>query len=235
MSRHTRTMTTTWDELRSLEETKPYWGRLQNFLADERGHRGVLPAEDQVFAALDATPFDEVKIVVLGQDPYPTPGDAHGLAFSVPPGVDVPRSLRNIFTELTDDLHVPAPDHGCLEHWAQQGVLLLNTTLTVGPGDRNSHAGAEWWRFTTEVIRALGARPEPTVFMLWGAPARKKKKLIADHHCVIESSHPSPISVFRSSAAYESFCGSRPFSRANTFLKEHGRAPIDWRIPDVAT
>lgn len=226
-------MTTTWDELRQSEEAKPYWGRLQSFLEEEeRANHRVLPAKNQVFAALDATPFDRAKVVILGQDPYPTPGHAHGLAFSVPPGEAIPDSLTNIYTELTTDLDVPAPQHGNLEHWSRQGVLLLNTTLTVRARARKSHGHAEWWRFTHEVVRSLGTRPEPTVFMLWGAPARKRKRLIDAHHCVIESSHPSPLSASRGNP---SFFGSRPFSKANEFLREHDRDPIDWQIPDRTT
>lgn len=223
-------MTATWDELRRHEEAKPYWARLQRFLAEERANYQVLPDEDQVFAALTATPFDAVNVVIVGQDPYPTLGHAHGLAFSVMPGVEIPDSLRNIYAELAEDLGQPAPTHGNLEHWAEEGVLLLNTTLTVRAGARKSHTRAEWWRFTHEVLRALGSSPEPTVFILWGASARKRRRLIEDHHCVIESSHPSPLSAHRTGRTYDSFFGSKPFTRANKFLKAHGRGPVEWNF-----
>lgn len=151
----------TWDDLRRLEMDKPYWEDLRAYLAKERASEEVLPAEDEVFAALEATPFDRVKVVILGQDPYPTPGHAHGLAFSVRPGVKIPHSLANIHKELESDLGVPRPNHGTLEHWARQGVLLLNTTLTVCAGAADSHRRAGWRHFTKEVVRALGSGPSP--------------------------------------------------------------------------
>ena len=224
----------TWDELRRLEMDKPYWEDLRAHLAKERASHEVLPADDQVFAALEATPFDRVKVVVLGQDPYPTPGHAHGLAFSVRPGIKIPHSLANIHKELESDLGVARPNHGNLEHWAHQGVLLLNTTLTVRAGAADSHRGAGWTYFTDEVVRALGERPEPTVFMLWGVPARKRKALIREQHLVIESSHPSPKSAHRSSPAYRSFLGSKPFTRANEFLESRGRGQVEWELPDLS-
>lgn len=150
------------------------------------------------------------------------------------PRVRTTDSLKNVHKELASDLGVSTPDHGNLQHWADQGVLLLNTILTVRAGVRNSHAGLGWWRFTHEVVRALGERPEHTVFMLWGAPARKRKKLIADHHHLIESSHPSPLSVLRSGKKYRSFSGSKPFSRANEFLTSKDRSPVDWELPPLA-
>lgn len=223
----------TWDDLRRLEMDKPYWEDLRAYLAQERASEEVLPADDQVFAALEATPFDRVKVVILGQDPYPTPGHAHGLAFSVRPGVKIPPSLANIHKEMESDLGVPRPNHGNLEHWARQGVLLLNTTLTVRAGAADSHRRAGWRHFTDEVVHALGERSEPTVFMLWGAAARKRKVLIREQHLIIESSHPSPKSAHRSSSAYDSFFGSRPFSRANEFLESQGRGQAEWELPDL--
>lgn len=223
----------TWDDLLRIEVDKQYWAHLEAHLAEERARHEVLPAEDEVFAALEATPFDRVKVVILGQDPYPTPDHAHGLAFSVRPGVKIPHSLANIHKEMESDLGLPRPHHGNLEHWARQGVLLLNTTLTVRAGVADSHRRWGWRHFTDEVVRALGERSEPTVFMLWGAAARKRKALIREQHLIIESSHPSPKSAHRSSPAYSSFLGSKPFSRANEFLESRGRGQVEWELPDL--
>lgn len=221
-------MGTNWDTLLAEESAKPYWIELQRFVTEERALGAVYPAEEEVFAALEATPYDDVKVVILGQDPYPSPDEAHGLSFSVRKGVAVPWSLRNIFRELESDLGLKAPSHGNLAHWASEGVLLLNTALTVRAGDRNSHRRAGWKTFTDEVLRMVSTKEEPVVFMLWGKPARAKKKLIASHHLVIESSHPSGLSAHRTS---KPFVTSRPFSKANDFLRTTGRE-IDWRIPD---
>lgn len=218
---------TTWTGLREREAQQPYWDQLQRKLDAERAAGvEIYPPEDEIFAALDLTPFDKVKVVILGQDPYPTKGEAHGLAFSVRHDVKVPQSLKNIFKELEADLKVPVSQHGELTHWANQGVLLLNTALTVGGGARNSHAAWGWKKFTDSIIKELGHREQGTVFILWGNPARAKKKWIADHHCIIESSHPSPL------GARHSFWGSKPFSRANAFLRQTKQDPIDWRLPD---
>ncbi|WP_404385259.1 uracil-DNA glycosylase [Knoellia locipacati] len=221
-------MGTNWDTLLAEESAKSYWTDLQRFVADERARGDVYPPEDEVFAALNATPYEEVKVVILGQDPYPGSHEANGLAFSVQNGIGVPASLRNIFTELESDLGIDRPNHGSLTHWANEGVLLLNTVLTVRADQRDSHRGAGWETFTDEVLRKVSARDEPVVFMLWGNPARSKRNLIASHHLVIESSHPSDLSAGRTS---QPFYGSRPFSTANDFLKVTGRE-IDWRIPD---
>ncbi|MCB1013919.1 MAG: uracil-DNA glycosylase [Acidimicrobiales bacterium] len=225
---------TDWNPVLRDELAKPYWGDLQRFVADERARHPVYPPADEVFAALHLTPYADVKVVILGQDPYHGAGQAHGLCFSVRPGVPPPPSLQNIFTELHDDLGLDPPDHGCLDAWSRQGVLLLNTTLTVRARRAASHQGKGWETFTDQVIRAVDAKDETVVFILWGAAARKKKALIdtgspdAPRHVVIESAHPSPLS------AHNGFFGSRPFSRANEALVAAGRAPVDWRIPPRA-
>jgi len=218
-------MTTDWNPVLRGELAKPYWQELQGFLAAERGRHPVYPAHGDVFAALHLTPRSATKVVILGQDPYHGPGQAHGLAFSVPPGVPPPPSLRNIFAELQADLGIAPPSSGSLERWARQGVLLLNTTLTVRGGASASHQGKGWEVFTDEVIKAVDAKPERVVFLLWGASARRKRSLVdTTRHIVLESPHPSPLS------ASSGFFGSRPFSRANAALVEAGREPVDWRL-----
>ena len=204
------------------EMAKPYFAELQDFVAGERKRHEVYPPEPDTYAALRMTPLPAVRAVILGQDPYHGPGQAHGLAFSVRHGVPVPPSLRNIFAELRDDLGVPVPRHGNLAHWAAQGVLLLNATLTVRAGAAASHHGHGWETFTDAVIRLVSARPEPVAFVLWGAAARRKRPLVAAHHLVVESAHPSPLS------ASNGFLGSRPFSRIDAFLASHGRGTIAW-------
>jgi uracil-DNA glycosylase len=217
---------TDWNPVLRTELEQPYWAELQAFVAEERSRHQVFPSPDQVFAALHLTPYSEVKVVILGQDPYHGPGQAHGLCFSVQRGVALPPSLRNIFIELRDDLGIEPPGHGSLDAWSRQGVLLLNTTLTVRRGQAASHQGKGWERFTDRVIRAVSDKPEPVVFILWGASARKKAALIdRSRHVIIESAHPSPLS------ARNGFFGSRPFSRANEALVAAGREPVDWRLP----
>lgn len=219
--------TTDWNPVLRHEFDRPYWSELQNFVREERLRGPVFPPADEVFAALHLTSLADTRVVILGQDPYHGAGQAHGLCFSVRRGVPVPPSLRNIHKELRDDLGCPVPTHGNLEHWARQGVLLLNTTLTVREGVAASHQGRGWETFTDHVITAVSAKTSPVVFLLWGAASRKKKSLIdTDRHVVIESAHPSPLS------AHNGFFGSRPFSRANQALRESGREPIDWAIPD---
>ncbi|MEO5679435.1 MAG: uracil-DNA glycosylase [Acidimicrobiales bacterium] len=218
-------MKTDWSPVLGAELAKPYWADLQAFVAGERRQHPVYPCEGEVFAALHLTPRRGTKVVILGQDPYHGPGQAHGLAFSVMPGVPAPPSLRNIFSELEADLGVPRPSNGSLEPWARQGVLLLNTTLTVRGGAAASHQRRGWERFTDEVIKAVNAKPERVVFVLWGAAARRKRALVdQDRHVVLESAHPSPLS------ATGGFFGSRPFSRANAALAAVGREPVDWRL-----
>ena len=216
---------TDWNPILREELAQPYWAELQAFVAEERAHHQVFPPADEVFAALHQTPYASVKVVILGQDPYHGPGQAHGLCFSVRRGVPVPPSLRNIYTELHDDLGITPPRHGNLDAWTRQGVLLLNTSLTVRAHQAASHHGRGWERFTDQVIRAVDAKPERVVFILWGAAARKKRALVdTSRHVVLESAHPSPLS------AHNGFFGSRPFSRANAALTEAGLEPIDWAL-----
>ncbi len=219
---------TDWNPILRAEFEKPYWPELQQFVAAERSRHEVYPPHDEVFAALHLTPFAEVKVLILGQDPYHGPGQAHGLCFSVRPPVPPPPSLENIFTELEADVGAPPPGHGSLTHWAEQGVLLLNATLTVRAHQAASHQKKGWETFTDEVIRAVNAKPETVVFILWGASARRKKQLVdLSRHVVIESAHPSPLS------AHRGFFGSKPFSRANEALVAAGREPVDWRVPPL--
>jgi uracil-DNA glycosylase len=217
--------TTDWNPILRGEFDKPYWADLQQFVAAERARATVFPPHDEVFSALHLTPYTTTRVLILGQDPYHGPGQAHGLCFSVRRGVRVPPSLVNIHKELHADLGLPIPDHGNLEAWARQGVLLLNTTLTVRSGRAGSHQGKGWETFTDEVIRAVDARPDHVVFILWGGHARKKKALIhRARHTIVESAHPSPLS------AHNGFFGSRPFSRTNEALVAHGQEPIDWSL-----
>lgn len=217
-------MTTDWNPLLRGEFDKPYWRRLQQFVKEEREHATVYPAHDEVFAALHHTPYAQVKVVLLGQDPYHGPGQAHGLCFSVRHGVAVPPSLQNMFKELRDDLGIAIPSHGNLTSWAQRGVLLLNTTLTVRAGSAGSHHGQGWETFTDEVIQVVNQR-DFVVFVLWGANARRKKLLIdTARHTIIESAHPSPLS------AHNGFFGSRPFSRVNAALQAADVEPVDWSL-----
>lgn len=199
---------------------------MTQFLHEERSAYFVFPPQEKVFAAFNATSLRETKVVILGQDPYHGTGQADGLAFSVSRNTAIPPSLRNILKELHDDTGVAIPPHGDLSAWAQQGVLLLNTTLTVREGAAGSHYGQGWETLTDAVITAINEKTEPVVFLLWGAHARKKKKLITQpHHVVIEGVHPSPLS------AYRGFFGSKPFSRVNTALEHCGHRPINWAIP----
>lgn len=217
---------TDWNPVLRAQLDQPYWAELQQFVAEERARGPVYPVRDEVFAALHLTPYQAVKVLILGQDPYHGAGQAHGLCFSVPEGVAPPPSLQNIFKELREDLGIEPPGHGCLDAWAEQGVLLLNATLTVRARQAASHQGKGWERFTDAVIRAVNDKPERVVFVLWGASARKKRALVdTSRHVVIESAHPSPLS------AHNGFFGSRPFSRTNAALVEAGREPVDWRLP----
>jgi uracil-DNA glycosylase len=202
---------------------QPYFRKLDEFLDAERSEHTVYPPEPDVFNAFKLTPYDTVKVLILGQDPYHGEGQAHGLAFSVRPGVTPPPSLRNIFKELQSDVGCPKPKNVCLEPWAIQGVMLLNAVLTVRAGAPNSHRGKGWERFTDAAIEAVSAKGEPVVFVLWGGPAQKKLALIdAARHTVLTAPHPSPLS------AKTGFFGSRPFSKANAELEATGNDPIDW-------
>ncbi|MFR9676478.1 uracil-DNA glycosylase [Streptomyces sp. TR06-5] len=217
-----------WQDVLGDELTKPYFDELTEFVEKERAAGPVYPPREEVFAALEATGFEKVKVLVLGQDPYHGAGQGHGLCFSVRPGVRTPPSLRNIYKELHADLGYPVPDNGCLTPWARQGVLLLNSVLTVREAEPNSHKNRGWEQFTDAVIRAVSRRERPAVFVLWGAYARKKFRLIdTDRHTVVEGAHPSPLSARK-------FLGSRPFSRIDEALAEQGHDPIDWRIADLA-
>ena len=219
--------TTDWNPLLRDQFDQPYWAELQEFVATERSAHTVYPPPEEVFAALHLTPYADTRVVILGQDPYHGPGQAHGLCFSVRPGVRVPPSLANIHKELRDDLGLAIPDHGSLDRWARNGVLLLNTTLTVRAGQAASHQKHGWETFTDHVIEVVAAKTDPVVFMLWGNSARRKRGLIdTSRHHVIESAHPSPLS------AHNGFFGSRPFSRANAALAAAGREQVDWDLTD---
>lgn len=216
-----------WKATLRDEFGKPYMSALREFLKQRRdaGHR-VFPKGSEYFRALDLTPLENVRVVILGQDPYHGEGQAHGLSFSVKPGVKIPPSLVNIYKELNADLGIAPAPHGFLEHWAQQGVLLLNAVLTVEMGQAAAHQGKGWELFTDAVIKAVNDQPRPVVFILWGAYAQKKAAFVdTSRHLVIKSAHPSPLS------AHNGFLGSRPFSKANHFLESKGYAPIDWRVP----
>ncbi|MGM0703448.1 MAG: uracil-DNA glycosylase [Pseudomonadota bacterium] len=216
-----------WQQWLGGEFQAPYMQSLRDFLAAEKAARKVIyPHSSHWFRAFELTPLDRVKVVILGQDPYHGPGQAHGLCFSVRPGVAIPPSLVNIYKELAADVGFKPVGHGCLEHWARQGVLLLNTSLTVEQGNAGSHRGKGWETFTDRAIETANAHAEPSVFLLWGSHARQKKALVdTSRHLVLESPHPSPLS------AHRGFFGNHHFSRANAFLEQHGREPIDWQLP----
>ncbi|MCI9285847.1 MAG: uracil-DNA glycosylase [Muribaculaceae bacterium] len=212
-----------WKEMLSREWDSDYFIRLTEFVRSEYATATVYPPAGKIFAAFESCPFDDVKVVILGQDPYHGPGQANGLSFSVNPGVDIPRSLQNIYRELRDDLGIEPPASGDLSRWANQGVLLLNATLTVRAASAGSHQGHGWEEFTDAAIRAIADQREGLVFILWGAYAQRKGAFINRmKHCVIESPHPSPLSASRG------FFGSRPFSRANAYLVAHGKTPVQW-------
>lgn len=214
-----------WHEVLHGELAKPYWASLASFVEQQRREHQVFPPPSDVFSALALTPYSEVKVLLLGQDPYHDDGQAHGLCFSVKPGVKVPPSLRNVYKELQADLGCTIPDHGFLEHWARQGVLMLNAVLTVRAHEPNSHKSKGWEKLTDAIIRAVNAKTDPVVFLLWGGYARKKVKLIdTARHGLVEGAHPSPLSV-------KKFMGSRPFSQVDGLLEQAGREPIDWQIP----
>lgn len=218
-------MQTDWNPILRQEFNKPYWVELQNYILDQRASHMVFPAHPDVFRAFHLTSFATLKVVILGQDPYHGVGQANGLCFSVSPGVSFPPSLQNIFKELEDDLGVSKPQSGDLAAWAEQGILLLNTTLTVRQGAPASHQGKGWETFTDEVIRCISQKKEKIVFVLWGASARRKKSLIdVTKHTCIESVHPSPLS------AYRGFFSSKPFSRINQLLRQQGITEIDWSL-----
>ena len=217
-----------WDNLLADQFQSEYYRKLRAFLVDEYNRYNVYPPADCIFNALKYTPYSKVKAVLLGQDPYHGPGQAHGLCFSVKPDVEIPPSLVNIYQELHDDLGCYIPNNGYLTKWAKQGVMLLNTVLTVRAHQANSHRGIGWEEFTDAAIKILNEQDRPMVFILWGRPAQAKKSMLNNpKHLILEAPHPSPLS------AYRGFFGSRPFSKTNEFLKEHGVAPIDWQIENV--
>lgn len=215
-----------WKALLQDEFQQPYMQALRQFLRDEKAAgKTIYPPGPDIFNALNSTPFNQVRVVVLGQDPYHGPGQAHGLCFSVQKGVAVPPSLKNIYKELSQDLGLSLPSHGNLSHWAQQGVLLLNAVLTVEAGNAGAHQNKGWERFTDRVVGLLNERREHLVFMLWGSYAQKKGAIIDRRkHLVLQSAHPSPLS------AHRGFLGNRHFSSANAYLQTHQLPPIDWQI-----
>lgn len=217
-----------WNELLSTEFDEPYYIHLREFLKSEYNSKTICPNMHDIFNALHFTPYKDVKVVILGQDPYHGPNQAHGLSFSVNKGVRTPPSLLNIYKELHTDLDCYIPNNGYLKKWADQGVLLLNTVLTVRAGEANSHKNAGWEKFTDKIITVLNNHTTPIVFILWGNNAIQKKKLITNkNHLIITSVHPSPLSASRG------FFGSKPFSKTNEFLTKHNLTPIDWQIENI--
>ena len=217
-----------WLEPLKPEFRKPYYAELFKFVQNEYATRKIFPPADDIFNAFHLTPLYEVKVVILGQDPYHNDGQAHGLCFSVKPDVEIPPSLVNIYQELHDDLGCYIPNNGYLVKWAKQGVLMLNTVLTVRAHQANSHRGMGWEEFTDAAIRILNEQDRPIVFILWGSPAQKKAQMLNNpKHLILKAPHPSPLS------AYRGFFGSRPFSKTNEFLVKNGLEPIDWQIENV--
>lgn len=217
-----------WQPILNPEREKPYFQKLEQFVDAERAAHEIYPPENQVFSALELTTPQNIRVLILGQDPYHGPNQGHGLAFSVRPGITKPPSLMNIFKELRDDLGCKVPNNGYLVSWAEQGVLLLNAVLTVRRGEANSHKAKGWEKLTDEIIRQVNAKDERVVFVLWGGYAGKKESLIdTAKHTIIKSAHPSPLS------AHNGFFGSKPFSQINAALREAGRGEIDWQIPDL--
>ncbi|MBR0420056.1 MAG: uracil-DNA glycosylase [Erysipelotrichaceae bacterium] len=214
-----------WDDVLGAEFDKEYYQKLRHFLDGEYSNKTIYPLPQYIYTALKLTSYSDTKVVILGQDPYHEPNQAHGLAFSVNKGVPVPPSLQNIYKELHDDLGCSIPNHGFLISWARQGVLLLNTVLTVQAHRANSHRGKGWEELTDTIIKKVNEKDEPVVFILWGSNARSKKQFITNNkHLILESVHPSPLSAFNG------FFGSRPFSKTNQFLIDNNLKPIDWQI-----
>lgn len=217
-----------WLEPLNPEFRKPYYAELFQFVKEEYAARKVFPPADDIFNAFHLTPLSQVKVVILGQDPYHNDGQAHGLCFSVKPDVDVPPSLVNIYQELHDDLGCYIPNNGYLTKWAEQGVLMLNTVLTVRAHQANSHQGRGWEQFTDAIIHAVNEQDRPVVYLLWGRPAQSKIPMLTNpNHLILKAPHPSPLS------AYRGFFGCKHFSQANEFLKAHGVEPIDWQIGNI--
>ncbi len=219
---------TDWMQALGDDLHQPYFKKLSEFVDTERSVATVFPPQDEVFTAMETTPLESVGVMILGQDPYHDDDQAHGLCFSVKKGIAPPPSLVNMFKELKADVGCRIPNNGCLTPWAEQGILMLNAVLTVRAHQPNSHKGKGWETFTDAAIRALNAREQPVVFVLWGAYAQKKAELIdASRHAIVKSAHPSPLS------ARNGFFGSKPFSKINALLQANGRPEIDWQIPDV--
>lgn len=217
-----------WEEALKGEFSKDYYKKLFVKIREEYQTKTIYPPADEIFNAFHFTPLEQVKVVILGQDPYHEPGQAHGLCFSVKPNIPIPPSLVNIYKELEEDLGCYIPNNGYLEKWARQGILMLNTVLTVRAHQANSHKELGWEQFTDAAIRVLAEQDRPIVFVLWGKPAQRKKEMIYNpKHLVLQSAHPSPLS------AYRGFFGSRPFSRINEYLKQNGLQPIDWQIENI--
>ncbi|SOC34669.1 uracil-DNA glycosylase [Ureibacillus acetophenoni] len=218
-----------WQEILAEELEKPYYQQLRKTVAQEYNLHTVYPAKEDIMNVFNTVSYKDVKVVILGQDPYHGPGQAHGMCFSVRKGVPHPPSLRNIFVELQNDLGCPTPKDGYLMKWAQQGVFLLNTVLTVRKGEANSHKGIGWEQFTDAVIEKLARRHDPIIFVLWGKPAQTKQTIIkqnGSHHIILQAPHPSPLS------AHRGFFGSKPFSKINDQLKQWGKEPIDWCLDE---
>jgi len=213
-----------WLPFIEKEFEKEYFQNLKKIIKQEYESHTIFPKKEHIFSALELTPYEKVKVVILGQDPYHGPGQAHGLSFSVFPDVPIPPSLKNIYKELLNDIGAPIPSHGYLKKWAEEGVLLLNTVLTVRSGEAHSHKGLGWETFTDAIIAKLNERERPVVFLLWGKPAQEKAKLISNNHYIITAPHPSPLS------AHRGFFGSSPFSKANEWLRNNGSTEIDWTI-----
>lgn len=218
-----------WQEILAEELEKPYYHQLRNTVVQEYNLHTVYPAKEDIMNVFNTVSYKDVKVVILGQDPYHGPGQAHGMCFSVRKGVPLPPSLRNIFVELQNDLGCPTPKDGYLMKWAQQGVFLLNTVLTVRKGEANSHKGIGWEQFTDAVIEKLARRQEPIIFVLWGRPAQTKQRIIKQngpHHIILQSPHPSPLS------AHRGFFGTKPFSKINDQLRQWGKEPIEWCLDE---
>ncbi len=217
-----------WQTILADEFDKEYYKNLTEFVLEEYKTQNIHPPKEEIFHALDLVDYDRVKVLLLGQDPYHGENQAHGLSFSVKPGIKIPPSLRNIYKELKSDLDIDPPNHGFLEAWASQGILMLNTVLTVRNGEANSHKKKGWEIFTDEIIHKLNLREEPIIFVLWGNPAKKKTTLItSEQHFIIESAHPSPLSARRG------FIDSKPFSKINEILVALNQEPIDWQLEDI--
>ena len=221
-------ITNDWDEQLHAEYRKPYYKQLYNKIVEEYNNYVIYPPSEEIFTAFHLTPLSKVKVVILGQDPYHEEGQAHGLSFSVKPGIDIPPSLVNIYSELQSDLGCYIPNNGYLTKWAEQGVLMLNTLLTVRAHQAFSHKGIGWEEFTDAAIKALNEQERPIVFLLWGKPAQQKAAMLNNpKHLILTAPHPSPLS------AYRGFFGCKHFSQANAFLESHGIEPIDWQIDNL--